>query len=123
MADAVSSATAWEEADDGRFIVGKKELLIPDHGHNIRARPNRGGAEERRPCERPSHPRRSLTRSNASTRPTTRASESRRTWSITSPSTAGDELTETLKPRRRRILEKYATEIDAMYKRAALFAA
>jgi long-subunit acyl-CoA synthetase (AMP-forming) len=33
--------------------------------------------------------------------------------------TAGDELTATLKPRRGRILEKYAAEIQAMYDQAA----
>jgi long-subunit acyl-CoA synthetase (AMP-forming) len=36
--------------------------------------------------------------------------------------TAGDELTATLKLRRRRILEKYAAEIDAMYDQAAVSA-
>jgi long-subunit acyl-CoA synthetase (AMP-forming) len=33
--------------------------------------------------------------------------------------TASDELTATLKPRRGRILEKYAAEIQAMYEQAA----
>jgi long-subunit acyl-CoA synthetase (AMP-forming) len=35
--------------------------------------------------------------------------------------TPGDELTETLKPRRGRIMDKYAAEIDAMYDQAASF--
>jgi long-subunit acyl-CoA synthetase (AMP-forming) len=127
-----------------RIVDRKKELLIPDHGHNTAPAPIE--AELKHACpligqamligdnrpflavlivleppERVTDPAalaavaEAIERVNAASDPRERVEAHA---ILTTGWKAGDELTETLKPRRRRILQKYATEIDAMYDRA-----
>jgi long-chain acyl-CoA synthetase len=128
-----------------RIVDRKKELLIPEHGHNIA--PARIEAElknasslighaivvgDRRPflaalivlepADRAADPAAVAAVADAIERVNT-ASDPRELieahTTLPGAWTPGDELTETLKLRRRRILEKYASEIDRMYKQAS----
>jgi long-subunit acyl-CoA synthetase (AMP-forming) len=128
-----------------RIIDRKKELLIPDHGHNVAPAPIEAELKNAcpligqamvigddrpflaalivlEPAERAADPTtveviaEAIERVNAAHEPRERVEAHiilEGAW------TAGDELTATLKPRRRRILEKYAAEIQAMYDQAA----
>jgi long-subunit acyl-CoA synthetase (AMP-forming) len=128
-----------------RIIDRKKELLIPDHGHNIAPalieaelknacpligqamvigdhRPFLAALIVLEPADRATDPTavevvaEAIEQVNAAREPRERVEAHA---ILRGPWTAGDELTATLKLRRRRILEKYAAEIEAMYDQAA----
>jgi long-subunit acyl-CoA synthetase (AMP-forming) len=130
-----------------RIVDRKKQLLIPDHGHNTAPAPIE--AELKNACpligqailigdhrpflaalivleppERAADPEalaavaEAIERVNAASDPRERVEAH---TILSAAWTPGDELTETLKPRRGRITDKYAAEIDAMYDQAASF--